>query len=275
MNAETLPRTVRFAFPFAILARPDTVRLIAGEELRYTLRSPSLDEWLPQFLRSFQEEIEWRSLLNQLPSELHEPALQIITRLYSERVLLEGNGESEPISSPVRCVVEGSGNLSERLRAAVPAVSGSAAHVAVLGQESLDYATALDFNRRARRSSAAGWLWVSCGAMGRGFVSALFRPQSGPCLECLIRNFQRLSDTPAIYEHLIEHSRSGGQMPQACFPAAAIDFLAALARWKIERSAETEPPSGVYRLHVVEVDTMECTTHRVFRDLHCPECATT
>ena len=53
MNAGILPKRIRFAFPFAILTKPDTVRLVAGEELRYTLRSPSLDQWLPGFLRSF------------------------------------------------------------------------------------------------------------------------------------------------------------------------------------------------------------------------------
>jgi len=273
MNAEIVPKRVRFAFPFAILTKPDTVRLVAGEEFRYTLRSPSLDQWLPQLLSSFEREVEWRPLLDQLPCERHQQGLEIIIQLYGERVLLEGNGDHSQMPSPLRWVVEGSGKLSERLRGAVPAVLTNAVHLVVLCQDTLDYAAALDFNRRCRRSDAAGWLWISCGPMGRGFVSSVFRPQAGPCLGCLIRNFQRLSPAPEIYEHLIEHSCAGGEIPPVPFPAPALDLLAALARWKIESSAQAEPSVGVYRLHVVETDTMECTTHRVFRDPHCPDCS--
>jgi len=273
MNAEIVPKRVRFAFPFAILTKPDTVRLVAGEEFRYTLRSPSLEQWLPQLLSSFAREVEWRPLLNQLPCERHQQALEIISRLYGERVLLEGNGDHSHMPSPLRWVVEGSGKLSERLRGAVPAVLTNAVDLVVLCQDALDYAAALDFNRRCRRSDAAGWLWISCGPMGRGFVSSVFRPHAGPCLGCLIRNFQRLSPAPEIYEHLIEHSCAGGEIPPVPFPAPALDLLAALARWKIESSAQSEPSVGVYRLHVVETDTMACTTHRVFRDPHCPDCS--
>jgi len=273
MNAEIVPKRVRFAFPFAILTKPDTVRLVAGEEFRYTLRSPSLEQWLPQLLSSFAREVEWRPLLNQLPCERHQQALEIISRLYGERVLLEGNGDHSHMPSPLRWVVEGSGKLSERLRGAVPAVLTNAVDLVVLCQDTLDYAAALDFNWRCRRSDAAGWLWISCGPMGRGFVSSVFRPHAGPCLGCLIRNFQRLSPAPEIYEHLIEHSCADGEIPPVPFPAPALDLLAALARWKIESSAQSEPSVGVYRLHVVETDTMECTTHRVFRDPHCPDCS--
>jgi len=273
MNAEIVPKRVRFAFPFAILTKPDTVRLVAGEEFRYTLRSPSLEQWLPQLLSSFEHEVEWRPLLSQLPCERQQQALEIISRLYGERVLLEGNGDHSHMPSPLRWVVEGSGKLSERLRGAVPAVLTNAVDLVVLCQDTLDYAAALDFNRRCLRSDAAGWLWISCGPMGRGFVSSVFRPHAGPCLGCLIRNFQRLSPAPEIYEHLIEHSCAGGEIPPVPFPAPALDLLAALARWKIESSAQSEPSVGVYRLHVVETDTMECATHRVFRDPHCPDCS--
>ena len=273
MKIEVLPKRIRFAFPFAILIKPDTVRLVAGEEFRYTLRSPSLDQWLPRFLSSFDSEVEWRPLLNQLPRERHQQAVEIITRRYGERVLLEGNGEQPRRPSPVRWVVEGSGRLSERLRAAVPVVSPDAVHFPVLCQDALDYAAALDFNRRCRRSDAAGWLWISCGPLGRGFASSVFRPHAGPCLGCLVRNFQRISPAPEIYDHLIEHSCAGGEIPPVPFPAAALDLLTGLARWKIESSAQSEPSAGVYRLHVVETNTMECTTHRVFRDPYCPDCS--
>jgi bacteriocin biosynthesis cyclodehydratase domain-containing protein len=273
MNNDALPRQIRFAFPFAILKKPDTVRLVAGEEFRYTLRSPSLDQWLPQFLSSFGQEVEWRSLLNQLPNGRQKQALEIITRLYGERALLEGNGDDSLMPSPVRWMVEGTGKLSERVCATIPSDSANAPHLAVLCQDTLDYAAALDFNRRCRAVNTAGWLWVSCGPMGRGFVSSVFRNHAGPCLGCLIRNFQRISPAPEIYEHLIEHSGAGGEIPPVPFPASALDLLAALTRWKIEASAQTEPIAGVYRLHVLETTTMECTIHRVFRDPHCPDCS--
>lgn len=275
MHTNIVPKRIRFAFPFAILTKSDTVRLVAGEEFRYTLRSPSLEQWLPRLLSNFEQEVEWRPLLNQLPSEHQQQALEIITRLYGERALLEGNGEHPSTVSAHRWVVEGEGKLSERLRAVVPAVSADAVPIVMLCQDALDYAVALDFNRCCRKSKAAGWLWVSCGPMGRGFVSCVFRPHAGPCLGCLIRNFQRLSPVPEIYEHLIEHSSAGGKIPASPFPAIGLDVLAALARWKIESAIQPEPPCGVYRLHVLEIETMECTTHRAFRDPHCPDCSPT
>src|SRR6266516_3087400 len=70
MNAEIVPKRVRFAFPFAILTKPDTVRLVAGEEFRYTLRSPSLEQWLPQLLSSFAREVEWRPFAHAVATSL-------------------------------------------------------------------------------------------------------------------------------------------------------------------------------------------------------------
>src|ERR1041385_7078908 len=90
--------------------------------------------WKPFESRS----LEWRSLLNRLPCERHQEALEIITRLFGERVLLEGNGAHPHMPSPLRWVVEGSGKLSERLRATVPAVLANAAHLGVLCQDTLD-----------------------------------------------------------------------------------------------------------------------------------------
>jgi bacteriocin biosynthesis cyclodehydratase domain-containing protein len=273
MNTGKLPKRIQFALPFAILTKPDTVRLVAGEEFRYTLRSPALDQWLPLLLDGFERPVEWQPLLKLLPGERQQQALEIITRLYGERVLLESNGENPPMPSPARWAVEGNGKLSERLRDVFPPVSAGAFHLAVLCQDTLDYAAALDFNRRSRRSGAAGWIWISCGPMGRGFVSSVFRPTAGPCLGCLFRNFKRISPAPEIYEHLMEHSSAGGKLPPVPFPAAALDVLTGLARWKIESSAQLEPPVGVYRLHVLETKTMECTAHRIFRDPHCPDCS--
>jgi len=273
MNPQTLPERIQFAFPFAILTQPDTVRLVGGEEFRYTLRSPALDQWLPRWLGNFERSTEWLPLLQQLPGEHQPPALEIITRLYGERVLLAGNGETPQPAAPFRWVVEGSGSLCGRVQAGAPPVAASAPTVAVLCQDSLDYAAALDFNRHSRKSGAAGWMWISCGPLGRGYVSSVFRPRAGPCLGCLFRNFKRISPAPEIYGHLVEHAQAGGKIPPVPFPATALDLLAGLARWKLESSAQADPTAGVYRLHVLETMTMECTAHRIFRDPHCPDCA--
>jgi bacteriocin biosynthesis cyclodehydratase domain-containing protein len=275
MHTEALPRRVRFAFPFAILTKADTVRLVAGEQFRYTLRSTSLEEWLPQLLRNFEREIEWRPLLEHVPCEHRQRALEIISRLYGERVLLEANGEPPRPEPPSAWMVEGHGELSQRLREVIPTVSSSACSAIILCQDSLDYRAALEFNRRCRASSAVAWLWISSGPMSHGFVSPVFRRNAGGCLGCLLRNFQRLSPAPEIYQHLMEHSSAGGELPPVPFPAAGLDVLVALARWKIDSLAQLEPLMGLYRLHVVETMTMECTTHRVFRDPHCPDCSTT
>jgi hypothetical protein len=202
MNSRLLPKRLQFAFPFAILSKPDTVRLVAGEEFRYTLRSPALDRWLPRWLGSFENAVEWDLLVKQLPGEHQPQALEIVARLYGERVLLEGNGEPLRLPSPIRWVVEGSGKLSERLRAMIPPVSADAAQLVVFCQETLDYAAALDFNRRCRRADAAGWLWISCGPMGRGLISPVFRRHAGPCLGCLFRNFKRISPPPRRFTNI-------------------------------------------------------------------------
>jgi bacteriocin biosynthesis cyclodehydratase domain-containing protein len=272
METETLPRRVRFAFPFTILTTPDLVRLVAGEDFRYTLRAPALEQWLPKWLSNFEQEAEWRPLLDQLPGERRGEALKIIQRLYGERFLLEGTGEnSHPLPS-FRWVVEGTGAFSGRVRAVVPPASSDAINAAVFCQDNLDYAAALDFNRHCRQSNVAMWLWVSSGPMGRGYVSPVFRADAGPCLRCLLRNFERLSPAPEIYAHLVEHGRARGDFPPVPFPAPALDLLTTLACWKMSSLAQSEPPASVYRLHVVEVDTMTCTTHSVFRDPHCPDC---
>jgi bacteriocin biosynthesis cyclodehydratase domain-containing protein len=272
MEPEILPKRIRFAFPFTILTKPDMVRLVAGEDFRYTLRAPALEQWLPPWLGSFEREIEWRTALDALSPDRRPEALEIIRRLYGERVLQEATGGHSNAHPSLNWAVEGSGKLSERLRLAMPTVSGDAAAAAAFCQNNLDYAAALDFNRRCRQSSKFAWLWISSGPMGRGYVSPIFRADGGPCLRCLIRNFERLSPAPEIYQHLIEHAQAGGKIPAVPFPDPAIDLLTTLARWKMESAAQLDPPRGVYRLQVVEIDSMAVTTHAVFRDPHCPDC---
>ena len=267
-----LPKRIRFAFPFTILAKPNMVRLIAGEDFRYTLSALSLEQWLPQWLGRFEHEVEWRPALEELSPERRPEALEIIHRLYGERALREGTGEFPRDGHSLGWVVEGSRELSDRLRLAIRAVSTNATRAAAFCQGNLDYAAALEFNRLCRQSGTSAWLWISFGAMGRGYVSPVFRADGGPCLRCLLRNFERLSPAPEIYQHLIEHAGVGGKIPPVPFPDPALDLLVTLARWKIECAAQSEPSCGVYRLQVVEIDSMAVTTHTVFRDPHCPDC---
>src|SRR5690242_19338767 len=44
-------RRPRLAHPFTILTAPGVVRLVAGEDFRYTLTGDGLEAWLPELLR--------------------------------------------------------------------------------------------------------------------------------------------------------------------------------------------------------------------------------
>jgi hypothetical protein len=49
-------------------------------------------------------------------------------------------------------------------------------------------------------------------------------------------------------------------------------MLEQIVCWKARLLSEAEPPGVLYRLHVLEADTMEVSSHRVFIDPECPEC---
>jgi bacteriocin biosynthesis cyclodehydratase domain-containing protein len=108
--------------------------------------------------------------------------------------------------------------------------------------------------------------------MGRGYVSPVFLPDAGPCLGCLVRQFLRLSPAPEIYADLIEHARQGRPVEPVPFPAEGLAMLRSLVRWKAELLGRPEPPAALYRLHVLEVATLEVSSHRVFADPACPDC---
>ena len=108
--------------------------------------------------------------------------------------------------------------------------------------------------------------------MTRGYVSPAFRPDAGPCLACLIEHYRRLSPAPELYEELIEHSRRGQPIAPAPFPPEALVILSQLVLWKVSLMNQAEPSAALYRLHVLEIETMEISTHRVFIDTVCPAC---
>jgi bacteriocin biosynthesis cyclodehydratase domain-containing protein len=272
------------ALPFTILADPDTVRLVAGEDFRYTWSGPGLETWLPDMLARMDGRRPLRELLDALPAARQEPALELVERMYGERILVDGTALESHVASRVRLEVHGEGDLARRLMAAGrgpdgPPLDGGALRAAVAGtrtlhvlcQERLDHAAALSFDRTCR-TDRVPWLWVSTGAMSRGYVSPPFRPDAGPCLACLVGQFRSISPAREVHDHLIAHGRAGRPVEPVPFPAAAAAALEAIVHWKAEQLGLPRPPAALYRLHVLETETMEVSCHRVFRDPGCPHC---
>ncbi len=265
-----LPLRPCLALPFTFLTAPDRVRLVAGEDFRYTLEGLGLDQWLPKWLPNLDGRRTLEQALADLREELRPTARQLVARLYGERVLIDGPAAAAHWPRRARLEVAGNGPLRDGL--AAPGEAGPAGEVAhVLCQDRLDYAEALRFNRR-RLEGSAPWFWVTCGPLSRGYVSPAFLPDAGPCLECLLAGFRRLSPAPELYVELAEHAAQGRPLAPAPFPGPAVAVLLELLRWKVELLAESAPPAALYRLHVLEVGALEVTAHRVFADPECPAC---
>ncbi len=261
-------RRPRLALPFTVLAQPDQVRLVAGEDFRYTLSGPKLDQWLPDFLRHLDGRRTVAELVGQLAEDQRAAAQAIISRLYGERVLIDGLPEDRHEATTFHAIVVGTGALAESLAATLPK-QGEGAEVRIFCQDKLDYEAALRVNRAAQTR----WLWASTGPMSRAYVSTLFLPDAGPCLECLVRQFHQLSPAPAIYDELRDHAARGEPIPPTPFPAEAVALLRDLVIGKLSWLRLPTPPAVLYRLHVLELATLEVTTHRVFPDPRCPACA--
>jgi bacteriocin biosynthesis cyclodehydratase domain-containing protein len=272
MSKDLPTRRPRLALPYTILSGPDTVRLVAGEDFRYTLSGPGVEHWLPGFLAGLRGVETLAQALARLDEPQRGLALELAARLYGERVLVDGPVQAAHVAGEYRLAVEGAGPLRDELERAVAATAEPGTKpLPVLCQDRLDYDEALCFNRRCQ-GGASPWLWASTGAMSRGYVSPLFLPDAGPCLACLLGHFERLSPAPEIYAELREHARAGRPVEPAPFPPEAVTILAALVRWKASLAALREPPAALFRLHVLEVETLEVSAHRVFVDPACPEC---
>ena len=271
MSKDLPTRRPRLALPYTILSGPDTVRLVAGEDFRYTLSGPGVEHWLPGFLAGLRGAETLAQALTRLDEAQRGLALRLAARLYGERVLVDGPAQAAHAAGDYRLAVEGAGPLRDELERDAATVGQGAKALPVLCQDRLDYDEVLCFNRRCRGGTSP-WLWASTGAMSRGYVGPLFLPDAGPCLACLLGHFERLSPAPEIYRELRAHARAGGPIEPAPFPPEAVTALAALVRWKASLATQREPPAALYRLHVLEVETMEVSTHRVFVDPECPEC---
>ncbi len=269
-----LPARPCLALPFTVLTGPDQVRLVAGEEFRFTLSGPALETWLPLFLHQLDGRRSLDEALAGLSPTHQAAARQLLERLAGERLLVEGPLELAPRPASLTLLVEGAGALRAELDSAggapVAHAPGSPG-VRVLCQDTLDLDEALTFNDRCLKG-AVPWLWLTCAALSRGYVSPVFLPDAGPCLACLVGHFRRLSPLPALYDDLVEHARRGGAFAPAPFPAPGLAVLAQLARWKIDLLARPEPPSAAYRLHVLEAGTLEVGSHPVLLDPECRAC---
>jgi bacteriocin biosynthesis cyclodehydratase domain-containing protein len=266
-----LPLRPLLAPGFTVLAGPDRVRLVAGEDRRYTLSAGDLDTWLPAWMAGLDGRHTLDELLVLLPPEHREEARQLLAHLYGERVILDGPAAAghRPTTGPL--IIEGDGILADALRAGGRQSEGIPA-VAVLTQDRLDYDEALRFNTR-RLEGTGPWLWATCGPAGRGYVSPAFLPDAGPCLECLLSHFRRLSPAPELYEDLVEHARRGGAIAPSPFPKPGVGMLRELVLWKADLLSGPDPPAALYRLHVLEAASLEVTAHRVFVDPECPACS--
>ena len=275
-TSDLLTRRFRLALPFTTLTGAGTVRLIAGEDFRYSLKGAGIEAWLPHLLTLLDGQQTLEMALRDFSRERREAALEVVEQLYGERALVDGTAVEAHRAANYRLVIEGSGKLRERLETNISGGKKTAEPIdaqplLVFCQDTLDYAAALDFNRRCRLHSSP-WLWATCGPMARGYVGPLFWRDAGPCLGCLLRHFQRLSPAPELYDELIKASEQRRAISPTPFPDPALAMLESLVRWKLSAAGEAEPPAALYRLHVVEAATMEVSTHRVFNDPECPEC---
>jgi len=264
-----LHRRPRLALPFTILAESDTVRLVAGEDLRYTLSAAGIERWLPDLLAALDGRRCVAELLRGVAPDCHAPALQLLERLYGERILVDGLAAERHSAASYPLAVAGTGWLADALRAGDPGAEAARLHV--LCQDRLDYDEVLRFNERCRAGTEP-YLWVSSGAMERGYVSPVVWPDAGPCLACLLRQFQRLSPAPEIYDHLIAQARGQRPIAPAPFPPEGLAILKQLVLWKQALLRQPLALPALYRLQVLENAALEVTAHRVLADPECPVC---
>ncbi len=305
----TRPAHPRLALPFTVIADGELLHLIAGEDVRYSIRAGSHAPGLAVLLRRCDGRVPLDTLLLELADTNRAANRQLIERLYGERILIDGPVEELSVANNYRLAVEGRGELAQRLSGderdgsalnATRCVSGkalAAGHspeivdpespvasaiplkvnairpaLSVLCQDTLDPNAVLEFNRRCLRAGAGPWMWATTGPASRGFVSPVFLQNAGPCLECLVRHFQRLSPVPQLYEALARHGQQDGAFAAVPFPAEGLTILEQIVRWKLAQLSGTPHPA-VFQLHVLELDSLEVSTHRVFLDPTCPECS--
>src|SRR5258708_4550655 len=130
-------RRPRLAYPFTVLTQHNTVRLVAGEDYRYTLTGAGLERWLPDLLGRFTGKDTVGTLLGTVSEDQRRHAQEIIERLYGERVLVDGPAAAAHIGRQYGHHVTGSGVLRDRLQRDVTPVDGLPP-ITILCQDHLD-----------------------------------------------------------------------------------------------------------------------------------------
>lgn len=253
----------RLAPGFSIIpGDPDRVWLVAGEDVRIALRGDRVGAWLPALLRACDGTAGLDGLLADVAEPHRAEARALIAGLVGERIVVDGGALQAHQAAPPAWHVEGEGRLADALRARAPGGG-----VRVFAQDTLDLGAALAVNRAMR----ARWLWATIGPAARGFVGPLLLPDAGPCLACLIDHFRLRSPVPALYDQLVAHP---GPFAPAELEAPAVEVIAGLVAWKLALIDRPMAPAALYALHVVEVATLETSSHRVLINPECPACAT-
>lgn len=262
---------LRLALPFAVLTGPGRVHLVAGEDVRYLLEGPELEDWLPQLLSGLDGRQSAAELVTQLPEARRDEALEVLARLVAERVLAPAEASAAHRAARRRLLLAGEGQVRRALESDAAGGEASAEPLRVLCQGTLDYAALEAFNAE-RLSQGDPYLWVSTGPLTRSFVSPVLLPDAGPCLMCLVAAFRRLSPVPELYDALTSHGRAGAGWPECEVPAPAVGILRALVSWKVELMRDAMPSAALYRLHVLSHDTLEVSSHRVTAEPDCSSC---
>ena len=140
-------RRPRLALPFTVLTGPDTVRLVAGEDFRYTLTGPGLNGWLPAWLAGLDGTVPLDEAVARLPEPHRPTARQLADRLYGERVLIDGTAADAHSAGEYRLIVEGSAGWAVDWD---PATAGEAT-----AARRAEHSLCVGLHRRAHRSSVA------------------------------------------------------------------------------------------------------------------------
>lgn len=253
----------RLAGAFTIVPHGDVVWLIAGEDVRFTLRGDAASDWLPELLRACDGTRTLEEVVARVPAAHRADARALIADLAGERVIVDGGALLAHRPAPPAWQVEGTGQLAEALRARAPG-----GPIRVLAQDTLDLGAALAANAQ-KLAGSTPWLWATIGPQARAFVGPLLLPDTGPCLECLVDHFRLRSPVPELYDLLAAHP---GPFASAAFDAEALAIAADLVAAKLALVAREPAPSALYALHVVEVATLEVSSHRVLINPECPAC---
>jgi bacteriocin biosynthesis cyclodehydratase domain-containing protein len=261
-------RRLRFAMPFGTATEPDCVHLIGGEDVRFSLRAPELEQWLPPLLQRLARGESDAVLLGSLPEHRRAAARELVDQLVGERVLVV-DASPRPAGRAWSLEVDGEGRLAERVRAALPIASAAGERLALICQDALDYRAARERSAELRRLGRAH-VWASVGPISRALVSPLFLPDASPCFECLLSHFLRLSRAPDVTRALFTSGLESLDAPE--FSERGLALVAELVAFKCALAAEPEPPAALFRLHAFELCTLECSSHPVSPNPECSAC---